>query len=110
MRIRQDAEGPAISADVIELLLLGWSNAGEFETFERMAAWFGTGHRLVRYEPHLGGQGEPEIDGEHRGRRRRGGAVAPVIRALRAGRIRCGLNPMFLPFHCPWRRSASRRR
>jgi uncharacterized protein YndB with AHSA1/START domain len=40
----------------------------EFETFERMKLWFGTGHTLVAYEPRLGGlvetdpgavQGEP---------------------------------------------------
>jgi uncharacterized protein YndB with AHSA1/START domain len=40
----------------------------EFETFDRMKAWFGTGHILVSYEPHPGGwvetdptpvQGEP---------------------------------------------------
>jgi uncharacterized protein YndB with AHSA1/START domain len=24
----------------------------EFETFERMKLWFGTGHTLVAYEPH----------------------------------------------------------
>lgn len=27
----------------------------EFTTFERMARWFGTGHRLARYEPVVGG-------------------------------------------------------
>jgi uncharacterized protein YndB with AHSA1/START domain len=27
----------------------------EFESFERMRAWFGTGHTLVRYEPQVGG-------------------------------------------------------
>jgi uncharacterized protein YndB with AHSA1/START domain len=27
----------------------------EFETLERMRAWFGTGHTLVRYEPRVGG-------------------------------------------------------
>ena len=47
----------------------------EFETFERMAAWFGTGHRLVRYEPRLGGQVELEIDGQYRGSSRWGGAI-----------------------------------
>lgn len=40
----------------------------EFETFEAMRGWFGTGHTLVRYEPRVGGwvetdpsavQGEP---------------------------------------------------
>ncbi len=47
----------------------------EFETFERMAAWFGTGHRLVRYEPGPQGVVELEIDGEWKGRRRWGGAI-----------------------------------
>ena len=37
----------------------------EFESFEKMRAWFGTGHELVRYEPKVGGwvetnAGEPE--------------------------------------------------
>jgi uncharacterized protein YndB with AHSA1/START domain len=27
----------------------------EFETFETMKQWFGTGHTLVAYEPHVGG-------------------------------------------------------
>jgi uncharacterized protein YndB with AHSA1/START domain len=27
----------------------------EFETFERFAAWFGTGHELITYEPWVGG-------------------------------------------------------
>lgn len=27
----------------------------EFETFERFKAWFGTGHKLLQYEPKLGG-------------------------------------------------------
>jgi uncharacterized protein YndB with AHSA1/START domain len=27
----------------------------EFESFERMADWYGTGHRLVQYEPRAGG-------------------------------------------------------
>ena len=47
----------------------------EFESFERMAAWFGTGHRLVRYEPRLGGMVELEIDGEYQGRSRWGGPI-----------------------------------
>ena len=47
----------------------------EFETFERMAAWFGTGHRLIRYEPRLGGRIELEIDGEYRGSSRWGGSI-----------------------------------
>ena len=47
----------------------------EFETFERMAVWFGTGHRLVRYEPRLGGMVELEIDGDYRGSSRWGGPI-----------------------------------
>lgn len=31
----------------------------EFESFERMQAWFGTGHSLTAYEPRLGGYGRP---------------------------------------------------
>src|SRR5262245_15509132 len=27
----------------------------EFTTFERMKAWYGTGHQLTRYEPRVGG-------------------------------------------------------
>jgi uncharacterized protein YndB with AHSA1/START domain len=27
----------------------------EFESFERMKAWYGTGHALTTYEPHVGG-------------------------------------------------------
>lgn len=27
----------------------------EFESYERMKAWFGTGHELVTYEPRVGG-------------------------------------------------------
>ena len=46
----------------------------EFETFERMAAWFGTGW-LVRYEPRLGGMVELEIDGDYRGSSRWGGPI-----------------------------------
>jgi len=39
----------------------------EFESFERMRAWFGTGHELVRYEPKVGGWVETnagELEGE----------------------------------------------
>lgn len=40
----------------------------EFTTFERLAAWFGRGHRLDAFEPKLGGQVRlsVEIDGERR--------------------------------------------
>jgi uncharacterized protein YndB with AHSA1/START domain len=34
----------------------------EFETFERMRAWFGTGHTLVKYEPREGGWVELEVE------------------------------------------------
>ena len=47
----------------------------EFETFERMAAWFGTGHRLARYEPGMGGCVGLEIDGGWKGSSRWGGAI-----------------------------------
>ena len=38
----------------------------EFESFERMASWFGRGHRLLKYEPRLGGEMllEVDLDGE----------------------------------------------
>ena len=36
----------------------------EFETFERMKAWFGTGHSLTKYEPRLGGAVETDA-GQH---------------------------------------------
>jgi len=32
----------------------------EFETFERMKLWFGTGHTLVTYEPRVGGRVETD--------------------------------------------------
>lgn len=40
----------------------------EFETFDRMKAWWGTGHALVAYEPRAGGHIEMsvEVDGEMR--------------------------------------------
>jgi len=38
----------------------------EFETFDRMHAWFGTGHRLLTYEPRVGGQVLLEVDHEGR--------------------------------------------
>lgn len=37
----------------------------EFESFERMRAWFGTGHTLVKYEPRVGGM--VETDAGHEG-------------------------------------------
>jgi uncharacterized protein YndB with AHSA1/START domain len=41
----------------------------EFESFERMAAWWGTGHRLLTYEPRRGGRVEMEVDIEHQSMR-----------------------------------------
>jgi uncharacterized protein YndB with AHSA1/START domain len=38
----------------------------EFETFERMAAWFSRGHRLLKYEPRIGGDVLLEV--EHEGK------------------------------------------
>lgn len=34
----------------------------EFESQERMAAWWGIGHRLVTYEPRVGGAVEMEVE------------------------------------------------
>ena len=34
----------------------------EFETFDAMSRWWGTGHRLVSYEPRVGGEIEMEVD------------------------------------------------
>ena len=39
----------------------------EFESFERMKLWFGTGHTLVKYEPRVGGWVETDaghLEGE----------------------------------------------
>ena len=33
----------------------------EFTTFERMRAWYGTGHELMRYEPRVGGVVETRL-------------------------------------------------
>jgi uncharacterized protein YndB with AHSA1/START domain len=47
-----------------------WINAprervwNEFESFERMRAWFGTGHTLLKYEPREGGQVEVDCADE----------------------------------------------
>ena len=46
----------------------------EFESFERMARWWGTGHSLQAYEPHAGGHIEMEVEVE-REMRRFGGAI-----------------------------------
>src|SRR5574341_1499553 len=40
----------------------------EFESFERMRAWFGTGHTLTKYEPRVGGMVEFDA-GEDEGER-----------------------------------------
>lgn len=37
----------------------------EFESFERMKAWFGKGHSLVAYEPRLGGYVETDAGPDH---------------------------------------------
>lgn len=39
----------------------------EFTSFERMGAWFGVGHRLVTYEPVLGGMVETDATGHQSG-------------------------------------------
>jgi uncharacterized protein YndB with AHSA1/START domain len=46
----------------------------EFETFERMAAWWGKGHTLKVYEPREGGHIEMEVEA-HGELRRFGGAI-----------------------------------
>ena len=46
----------------------------EFETFEAMRRWFGTGHRLLEYEPRVGGRVLLECDLES-GPRRFGGTI-----------------------------------
>lgn len=40
----------------------------EFESLEKMQLWFGTGHTLVKYEPHV--DGEVELYIVHEGRER----------------------------------------
>lgn len=48
----------------------GWLHATpervwqEFESFERLAAWFGTGHRLEAYEPERGGRIRLSVEGD----------------------------------------------
>jgi uncharacterized protein YndB with AHSA1/START domain len=46
----------------------------EFESFERMKAWFGVGHRLLAFEARVGGKVELEIDHDG-GIKRFGGRV-----------------------------------
>jgi uncharacterized protein YndB with AHSA1/START domain len=36
----------------------------EFTTYERMKAWYGTGHELIQYEPHVGGVVETQFGDE----------------------------------------------
>jgi uncharacterized protein YndB with AHSA1/START domain len=36
----------------------------EFETFERLREWFGRGHRLLKFEPRVGGDVLLEVDHE----------------------------------------------
>ncbi len=52
----------------------------EFETFERMAAWWGTGHTLQAYEPRAGGRIEMEVEVEGE-MRRFGGRILAFERA-----------------------------
>jgi len=49
----------------------------EFESFERLAAWFGRGHRLLKYEPRLGGDVLLEV--EHSGQTLRYGGPVTVF-------------------------------
>ena len=37
----------------------------EFTTYERMKAWYGTGHELTQYEPHVGGVVETQFGDGH---------------------------------------------
>jgi uncharacterized protein YndB with AHSA1/START domain len=46
----------------------------EFESLDRLRAWFGLGHRLVDYEPRVGGNVLLEVDDEG-SKRRFGGRV-----------------------------------
>ncbi len=48
----------------------------EFETFDRMKLWFGTGHRLLKYEPKVGGEVLLEVDIEGTPRQFGGRVVA----------------------------------
>ena len=51
----------------------------EFESFDRIAAWFGRGHELHRFEPKLGGHVEMSVQvGEER--RHYGGPVVVLER------------------------------
>lgn len=47
----------------------------EFETFDKMRAWFGTGHRLLAYEPRVGGEVLIEIDWRDGSTKRFGGTI-----------------------------------
>lgn len=49
----------------------------EFESFEQMAAWFGRGHRLLKYEPRVGGDVLLEV--EHEGNTLRYGGPVTVF-------------------------------
>lgn len=53
----------------------------EFESFDRMAAWWGTGHTLAVYEPHVGGRIEMTVDVD--GEPRRYGGPITVFDAAR---------------------------
>ena len=49
----------------------------EFESFEKLKAWFGRGHRLLEFEPRVGGGVLLEV--EHEGRTLRYGGPVKVL-------------------------------
>ncbi|MDO8614634.1 MAG: SRPBCC domain-containing protein [Dehalococcoidia bacterium] len=63
----------------------------EFESFERMRAWFGTGHKLTKYEPRAGAL--VETDAGHHG---------DGERLLFAGRVTVFEPPRELTFESDW--------
>jgi uncharacterized protein YndB with AHSA1/START domain len=67
----------------------------EFATFERMADWYGTGHRLVRYEPHAGGMVITDAGGDHEA----DGASEPLVFE---GRVLVFDPPRELTFEQDW--------
>ena len=60
----------------------------EFESLERMRAWYGTGHTLVRYEPFVGGIVETNVGTDTDNHDRADAVGAPLRRQGR--RIRTG--------------------
>ena len=63
----------------------------EFESFERMSAWFGTGHTLTKYEPRVGGLVKTDA-GHH----------SDGERLLFAGRVTVFDPPRELTFEQDW--------